>query len=141
MAFAWHSVLMLVWLKAKQSVCTHEMLLVCFVTENGAHLDYPCNHHLPDHRKISINNHKVEAERLFCCSEEKKIILSCTGSRVNDVRKILMTSQQKTKTGRPDLWLEHITQSRPIDGQLEVGSRRRFHHFLMDQRPGSSVRS
>ena len=32
-------------------------------------------------------------------------------------------------------------QSRQINGQQEVGSRRRFHHFLMDQRPGLSTRS
>ena len=36
------------WLKANQSVCTHEMSFVCFVTEKGSHRDYPCNHRLPD---------------------------------------------------------------------------------------------
>ena len=36
------------WLKANQSVCTHEMSLVCFVTKKGVHSDYPCNHRLPD---------------------------------------------------------------------------------------------
>ena len=34
---------MTVWLKANQSVCTHEMSLVCSVTKMGAHC-----HHLPD---------------------------------------------------------------------------------------------
>ena len=39
-----------------------------------------------------------------------------------------MTSQLKTKKDRPNLWLDHIAQSRPINGQQEVGSRRRLHH-------------
>ena len=32
-----HLVLMSVWLKANQSVCTHEMSSVCLVTEKGFH--------------------------------------------------------------------------------------------------------
>ena len=43
-----HFVLMPVWLKAIQSVCTLEMSFVCFVTEKGVHWDYPWNHHLPN---------------------------------------------------------------------------------------------
>ena len=35
-----------VWLKANQSVCTHEMSSVCLVTEKGLHWDYPCCHHI-----------------------------------------------------------------------------------------------
>ena len=30
---------------------------------------------------------------------------------------------------------------RQVNGQQEVGSRRRFHHFSMDPRPGLSMRS
>ena len=37
----------------------------------------------------------------------------------------------------PNFWLEHAAQSRQINGQQKVG----FHHFLMDQRPGSSGKS
>ena len=32
-----HFVLITVWLKANQSVCTHEMSFVCGVTEKGLH--------------------------------------------------------------------------------------------------------
>ena len=56
------------------------------------------------------------------------------------MKKILTTSQWKTKTDRPNLLLEHIAQSRPINGQQEVGSRRRFHYFWTDQGPGLSVK-
>ena len=52
-----------------------------------------------------------------------------------------LDDQKKTKTERPNLWLEHIAQSHLINGQQEVGSRRRFHHFLMDERPGLSMKS
>ena len=35
----------------------------------------------------------------------------------------------ETETDGPNLWLEHIAQSRQINGQQAVGSRRRFHTF------------
>ena len=37
---------------------------------------------------------------------------------------------------RPNLWLEHVAQSRQINVQQELESQRRFHLFLMDRRPG-----
>ena len=40
-----------------------------------------------------------------------------------------MASQLKTKNNRPNLWLEHIAQSRQICIQQEVESQRRFHLF------------
>ena len=42
------------------------------------------------------------------------------------MKNILMTSQQKIHTEQPNLWLEHIAQSRHITGQQEVGSRRKI---------------
>ena len=44
-----------------------------------------------------------------------------------------MTSKLKTKNNQPNLWLEHIAQSRQINFQHEVESHRRFHLSLMDQ--------
>ena len=52
------------------------------------------------------------------------------------MRKILVTSQLQTKKDWTNLWLEQVAWSRPNNGQQEVGSRERFHHPLMDQRPG-----
>ena len=37
--------------------------------------------------------------------------------------------------------LEHIAQNHQINGQLQVESLRTFHHFLMGQFLGSSMRS
>ena len=37
------------------------------------------------------------------------------------------------ETKRPNLRLEHIAQSRQINGQHELGSLQKFHHFLMSQ--------
>ena len=47
----------------------------------------------------------------------------------------------ETETDGPNLWLEHIAKSRLINGQQDVESPRRFHHFLMDQPPGLSMKS
>ena len=33
---------------------SREMSLVCFVTKKGAHLDYPCNHHLLELLSVTI---------------------------------------------------------------------------------------
>ena len=89
-----------------------------------------------------------------CYFFKKKRILSSTRSRVSwycwristrsmmiDYEEDLDDLQLKTKKNRPDLWLEHIGQSRQISLQQEVESQRRFHLSLMDRRPGLSARS
>ena len=52
------------------------------------------------------------------------------------MRKIFWTSHLRTKENRPNLWLDHIAQSRQIKKQQEVESQRRFHLSLMDRRLG-----
>ena len=60
---------------------------------------------------------------------------------MSDYEEDLDDFQLKTKKNRPNLWLEHIGQSRQISLQQEVESQRRFHLSLVDRRPGSSTRS
>ena len=47
-----------------------------------------------------------------------------------------MTSHLKAKKNMPNLWLEHIAQSRQINIQQEVEPHQRFHNPLTDRRPG-----
>ena len=39
-------------------------------------------------------------------------------------------SQQKTQTDQPNLCLDHIAQNQQINGQLQVESLQKFHHFF-----------
>ena len=58
------------WVKASQSVCTHEMSFVYSVTEKGFHRDDPCNHHLLDF--LVRDDPREEKESLQFCG-----FLSC----------------------------------------------------------------
>ena len=53
------------WLKANQSVSTHEMSVVCFVTEKRSHWDYPWNHHLPDLLSETIQEKRKNHHNLW----------------------------------------------------------------------------
>ena len=69
------------------------------------------------------------------CSKSQPILMSDCEEDLDDF------PTENLKTNRPKLWLDHFAQNQQINGQLQVESLLKFHHSLMGQLPGSSMRS
>ena len=97
--------------------------------------------HVRSTQKEQINNQIGSGTRLF---REKSRILLRTRSRasgyclrtsaipmMSDFEEDFRAFPSEKETNRPNLWLKHVAKSRLINGQQEVESLRRFHHFVM----------
>ena len=81
---------------------------------------------------------------LSCTRSPREWVLLVNFNNVNDEwlwGRSWWLPSWKTKKNRPNLWLEHVAQSRQINTQQEMESQRRFHLSLMDRRFVLSTRS
>ena len=98
------------------------------------------------HTERTFNIHKVVAEQvvkkdLVAYQVSSNWYVQCLIMPMGDNEEALDDFITVNLIQRPKLLLEHIAQNQQTIGQLQVDLLQKFHHFMMGQLLGSSMKS